>query len=177
MESGILRLDFLLASMMRSTRQLRTRLNTAGVNSRELAKTRVQAREAGLLRPFHVTPEAFIAGFGEPRHYGDNLLVYSLALWPEHLYHIGVREECWIVHHGFVLAQPSNHSHIDDYGSAKQLLRIDYHTRLDATAMLGPPTEVEAWYPYEEWTYVSRQGRLICGFDFGLLAEVRLGRK
>jgi hypothetical protein len=173
---AILELDLFLSSLMRQSTDLRARLAEAGVTKRDLQRAKEEAREAGLLRPFHVSQEIFADHFGPPMRMEGNILTYALTLWPEHVYEIGIVEPGRIAHRGFVL---KTESHISrpaslDLSAVESAFDIGRHTQREVSATLGDAAKIEAWNPMEDWLYGPVDGDLytVFEFDFGLLSGV-----
>lgn len=171
-----MQLDLFLASLMRQSTDLRARLAEAGVTARDLQHAKEQARETGLLRPFHVSQEMFADRFGTPMRKEGNVLTYALTLWPEHVYEIGIVEPGQITHRGFVLEKVSDISppaslDLPEVGAAFDVGR---HTQREVSATLGDADKIEAWNPMEDWLYGPVDGDLytVLEFDFGLLSGV-----
>ena len=171
-----LQLDLFLASLMRQSADLRARLVEAGVTARDLQHAREEAREVGLLRPFHVSQEMFADRFGTPMRMEGDVLTYALTLWPEHVYEIGIVEPGRITHRGFVLKKESDiwSPASLDLPAVRAAFDIGRHTQKEVSATLGDADKIEAWNPMEDWLYGPVDGDLytVFEFDFGLLSGV-----
>jgi hypothetical protein len=168
-----LKLDLFLASLMRQNDDLRRRLESAGISGHDLRQAKERARSAGLLRPFHVTPEIFTECFGPPARIEGEVLTYELALWPRHLYEVGIQESSWITHRGFLLKEPDIPRTASlELSVVKTVFTIGHHTQREVEGALGSAAKVEAWNPMEDWLYgpVSGEQYTVFEFDFGLLS-------
>lgn len=169
-----MRLCVLVASIMRRHPELNRKLEFSGVSDQELEQIRIDAKARGLLSGYSVPLDQFIASFGEPWERMENLLIYKLELWPDHLYDIGINDLGGTFHKGFRLPTPQvtarNGSHAPEIRT--EHLRVGYHTVHEIELEFGSPSASDAWGATEDWTYRSGDRSVVLSFDFGLLIDV-----
>jgi hypothetical protein len=169
-----LRLCVLVASLMRRYPELNRKLELSGISDQELEQIRMEAKARGLLSGYSVPLDQFIASFGEPWERKENLLIYKLELWPDHLYDVGLNGFGATFHKGFRLSTPQftgrKGSHSPEIRT--EHLRVGFHTVHEIELEFGAPYASDSWGATEDWTYRSGNRSVVLSFDFGLLIDV-----
>lgn len=171
-------LDLWIAGTMHSTTDVEHRLARVGVSLADARRVARELNERGLGDFRCLDAELLKNLFGAPVTVTHEEMIFSVTLWPQHVYRWYVKPDGETASDGGFRRRDPNPVSITRASSAasiEQHLRTWLHTDEDVTSAFGPPPKEEEWWPQRTLYYhlEDEASDMTMTFDHGLLCDIR----